>query len=53
MAKILIIDDDIDICQLLERFFKKKGHNALFFTNGKKALDHLKENTSDIVFCVF
>lgn len=53
MAKILIIDDDIDICQLLERFFKKKGHNALFFTNGKKALDYLKENTADIVFCDF
>lgn len=53
MAKILIIDDDIDICQLLERFFKKKGHQALFFTNGKKALDYLKENTADIVFCDF
>jgi two-component system response regulator HydG len=53
MAKILIIDDDIDICQLLERFFKKKGHQALFFTNGKKALEYLKENTADIVFCDF
>jgi|SRR4051812_28655482 two-component system response regulator HydG len=53
MAKILIIDDDIDICQLLERFFKKKGHQALFFTSGKKALDYLKENTADIVFCDF
>ncbi|MDQ3046225.1 MAG: sigma-54 dependent transcriptional regulator [Bacteroidota bacterium] len=53
MAKILIIDDDIDICQLLERFFKKKGHDPLFFTSGKKALDHLRENTTDIVFCDF
>ena len=53
MAKILIIDDDIDICQLLERFFKKKGHQPLFFTNGKKALEYLKENTADIVFCDF
>ncbi|HSH67482.1 MAG TPA: sigma-54 dependent transcriptional regulator [Bacteroidia bacterium] len=53
MAKILIIDDDIDICQLLERFFKKKGHQAQFFTSGKKALDYLKENTADIVFCDF
>lgn len=53
MAKILIIDDDIDICQLLERFFKKKGHDPMFFTSGKKALDYLKENTTDIVFCDF
>jgi two-component system response regulator HydG len=51
MAKILIIDDDIDICQLLERFFKKKGHEPNYFTSGKKALDYLKENNADIVFC--
>ena len=51
MAKILIIDDDIDICQLLERFFKKKGHEPTYFTSGKKALDYLKDNHADIVFC--
>ncbi len=53
MAKILIIDDDTDICQLLERFLKRKGHETSYFTSGKKALVHLKDNTYDIVFCDF
>ncbi|MES2516231.1 MAG: sigma-54 dependent transcriptional regulator [Bacteroidota bacterium] len=53
MAKILIIDDDTDICQLLDRFLKRKGHDTSYFTSGKKALVHLKENDFDIVFCDF
>ncbi|MES2762621.1 MAG: sigma-54 dependent transcriptional regulator [Bacteroidota bacterium] len=53
MAKILIIDDDTDICQLLDRFLKRKGHETSYFTSGKKALVHLKENDFDIVFCDF
>ncbi|MDB5272407.1 MAG: response regulator with CheY-like receiver, AAA-type ATPase, and DNA-binding domain [Chitinophagaceae bacterium] len=53
MAKILIIDDNIDICQLLERFFKKKGHDTKFFTSEVNALDYLKSNECDLVFCDF
>ena len=53
MAKILIIDDDTDICQLLDRFLKRKGHDSCYVTSGKKALAYLKENDVDIVFCDF
>jgi two-component system response regulator HydG len=53
MAKVLIIDDDTDICQLLDRFLKRKGHDANYVTSGKKALSFLKENEVDIVFCDF
>jgi two-component system response regulator HydG len=53
MAKILIIDDDIDICQLLNRFLTRKGYEVVFFTNGKRALDYLKTQPADIVFCDF
>lgn len=53
MAKILIIDDDTDICQLLDRFLKRKGHDTSYVTSGKKALTYLKENDVDIVFCDF
>ncbi|MBL7912724.1 MAG: sigma-54-dependent Fis family transcriptional regulator [Bacteroidia bacterium] len=53
MAKILIIDDDTDICQLLDRFLKRKGHDTSYVTSGKKALTYLKENDADIVFCDF
>lgn len=53
MAKILIIDDDTDICQLLDRFLKRKGHDTSYVTSGKKALTYLRENEVDIVFCDF
>lgn len=53
MAKILIIDDDTDICQLLDRFLKRKGHDTDFVTSGKKAQAYLKENEVDIAFCDF
>lgn len=53
MAKILIIDDAIDICQLLDRFLSRKGHETWSVTSGKKALAHLRENRSDIIFCDF
>lgn len=53
MAKILIVDDDTDICQLLDRFLKRKGYDTNYVTSGKKALLYLKENTVDIVFCDF
>ena len=53
MAKILIIDDDTDICQLLDRFLKRKGHDTSYVTSGKKALTYLKENEVDIAFCDF
>jgi two-component system, NtrC family, response regulator HydG len=53
MAKILIIDDDIYICELLDRFFKRNGHTSVFFTNGKKAREYMKENQVDIAFCDF
>lgn len=53
MARILIIDDDTDICQLLDRFLKRKGHETFYVTSGKNALAYLKENEADLVFCDF
>jgi two-component system response regulator HydG len=51
MAKILIVDDDIMICRILDQFLKRKGHETTFFTSGKKALEDLKVNIPEIVFC--
>lgn len=53
MERILIIDDDIDICKLLERFLTRNGHNVVSFTNGKKAIEYLKANFVNIIFCDF
>ncbi len=51
MAKVIIIDDDIFICQLLDKLFRRSGHESEFFTTGKNALEHLKSSEPDIIFC--
>ncbi len=53
MKKILIIDDDIDMCQLLCRFLQRKGFETDFATSGNKGIAKYKEITFDLVLCDF
>ena len=49
--KILIIDDDLDMCSLLSRFLTKKGYEAEVALNGIKGLARFNEEHFDIVLC--
>ena len=51
--KILIIDDDLDMCSLLSRFLNKKGYEAEVALNGIKGLARFNEEHFDIVLCDF
>jgi two-component system response regulator HydG len=51
--KILIIDDDYDMCELLSRFLNKKGYSAEVAHNGSKGLAKFNEFHFDIVLCDF
>lgn len=51
--KILIIDDDLDMCTLLGRFLIKKGFEAEMAHNGVKGLAKFNEQHFDIVLCDF
>lgn len=53
MSKILIIDDDLDICLLLERFFTKKNFLVKHVNTGKRALQELTDFNPDIILCDF
>lgn len=53
MAKILVIDDNIDICQLLERFLTKKGFEVETTISGKTGLNMVKKTFFDLIFCDF
>lgn len=53
MKRILIIDDDIDMCQLLSRFLQRKGFETEIATNGKKGILAFKESAFDLVLCDF
>lgn len=53
MASILVIDDNLDICQLLDRFLTKKGHQVQTTISGKTGLEYLKKTNFDLILCDF
>lgn len=50
---ILIIDDDLDMCNLLSRFLTRKGFDVDVAHSGAKGIARFKEKTYDIVLCDF
>ncbi len=53
MSKILVIDDDVDMCLLLKRFLTKNGYEVVLAHNGKKAIEFLEQQQPDLVLCDF
>lgn len=51
MKKILVIDDDRDICLLLNRFLSRRGYEVIEMYTGKKALVWLDSNQPNLVMC--
>lgn len=53
MKKILVVDDDVDICTLLSRYLVKKGFDVSVSYTGTQAIDLLKKTQVDLVLCDF
>src|SRR5215212_6146414 len=53
MKRILVIDDDVDMCLLLKRFLSKNGYEVTLAHNGKKALEELENAEPNLVLCDF
>lgn len=53
MAKILIIDDEKDLCLVLSRFLSKHGYQVMEAHKGKKALEIINEGVPDLILCDF
>ena len=53
MHKILVIDDDIDICHLLKRFLSKNNYEVITAHNGENGLKLLEEHQPDLVLTDF
>jgi len=53
MKRILIIDDDMDMCNLLGRFLQKKGFETDASHSGNKGIAKFKESKFDVVLCDF
>lgn len=53
MKRILIIDDDMDMCSLLSRFLQRNGFETEAAHTGHKGLARFQEQQFDIVLCDF
>ncbi len=53
MYRILVIDDDVDMCLLLKRFLTKHGYEVSLAHSGKKALEEIEQNEPNLVLCDF
>ncbi|MGR3173030.1 MAG: response regulator [Candidatus Scalindua sp.] len=49
--RILVIDDEEAICNILEKFFSKKGHLVRTVDNGREAIILTKAADFDLVLC--
>jgi len=49
--RILVIDDDADMCVLLDRFLTKNGYDVDTAHSGAKGIEKFKEQKSDAVLC--
>lgn len=52
-SKILVIDDDVDICLLMERFLTRNGFEVTTAQSGKRGLEILNELEPDLVLTDF
>ena len=53
MHKILVADDDRDMCLLLQRFLHRNGFEVEIVHTGKKAIEWLNSNKPDLMLCDF
>src|SRR5690606_34544578 len=51
MKKILIIDDELSVCNMLTKFLTKNGYEAESTISGKQGIQLLKEHHFDLILC--
>jgi two-component system NtrC family response regulator len=49
MEKILIVDDDINLCTILAEELKEVGYESNFLTGGENVSEYIKTNPADLV----
>jgi two-component system, NtrC family, response regulator HydG len=51
MKKLLIIDDDVDMCMMLSLFLSRKGFKVTALHSCSQAWDYMQMNEPDLVIC--
>jgi len=47
--KILVVDDEKDICEFVKTFFSERGYDVLMAHSGDEALSSIKTNKPELV----
>lgn len=48
--KIMVVDDEIELCNVVYDFFSSKGYEVIKSTNGKDAIEKAKSQKPNLVF---
>ena len=49
MRRMLIVEDERDLCELLQEFFTSRGFTVLSAFSGEEALSLLQQHTTDVI----
>ncbi len=49
MAKILIIDDDVQVLEMLEQTFEREGYKTVTAADGKEGVKLYREDPADLI----
>jgi len=49
MTKVLVVDDDLDMCQIISDILKEEGYSVNSSYNGKDALMKIEKNHYDLI----
>lgn len=49
MPKLLVVDDEPDICEFAQSYFKKRGLKVFTATSGQEGLQMIQANKPDLV----
>jgi two-component system response regulator PilR (NtrC family) len=51
MARLLVVDDEKSLCQMLEIAFRKDGHMVETVSSGQAALKKIESHAHDLIIC--
>ena len=49
MRKLLVVDDEKDICDFVKNFFQERGYEVLTSSSGADALEIVKKDKPDLI----
>jgi CheY-like chemotaxis protein len=53
MKTVLVIDDEVGIAEVLETIITAAGYRAILASNGRQALERIKDNPPDLIVTDF